>query len=124
MFITLDDYVEPLPALPPRKKSVADEFRHGYENIPDKRPPPRTPAGDSYENVPPIPGTSPSDRPQLPPRAPKQNLLGYENLPSSARSSPRLSSYQNHGMFGLFYTFAIYLNLVIDDVLIWMQRVA
>ncbi|XP_067056974.1 uncharacterized protein [Acropora muricata] len=90
-----DDYVEPLPALPPRKKSVADEFRHGYENIPDKRPPPRTPAGDSYENVPPIPGTSPSDRPQLPPRAPKQNLLGYENLPSSARSSPRLSSYQN-----------------------------
>lgn len=90
-----DDYVEPLPALPPRKKSVADEFRHGYENIPDKRPPPRTPAGDSYENVPPIPGTSPSDPPQLPPRAPKQNLLGYENLPSSARSSPRLSSYQN-----------------------------
>lgn len=90
-----DDYVEPLPALPPRKKSVADEFRHGYENIPDKRPPPRTPAGDSYENVPPIPGTSPSDPPQLPPRAPKQNLLGYENLPSSTRSSPRLSSYQN-----------------------------
>lgn len=92
-----DDYVEPLPALPlpPRKKSVADEFRHGYENIPNKRPPPRTPAGDSYENVPPIPGTSPSDPPQLPPRAPKQNLLGYENLPSSARLSPRLSSYQN-----------------------------
>ena len=121
MFMTLDDYVEPLPALPPRKKSVADEFRHGYENIPDKRPPPRTPAGDSYENVPPIPGTSPSDPPQLPPRAPKQNLLGYENLPSSARSSPRLSSYQNdphYGMFGLFYTFAIYLNLVMDDVLI------
>lgn len=90
-----DDYEEPLPALPPRKKSVADGFPHGYENIPDKRPPPRTPGGDNYENVPPIPGTSPSDPPQLPPRAPRKNLLGYENVPSSARSSPRMSSYQN-----------------------------
>ena len=95
-------FEEPKPSLPPRKSSETVQTPHGYENLPDKGLPPIEPTGEGYVNLPPKP-RSPSDAPELPPRAPKQSKLGYENLPSNPRALPQtFASYQNVTQQGMF----------------------
>ncbi|KAL9987669.1 hypothetical protein ACROYT_G002014 [Oculina patagonica] len=88
------------PGLPP-KRPVSHNV-HGYENIPEKGEeplPPRQPASEGYVNLPPRPGRSSSEPPDLPPRIPPQARGGYENVPtrddSSLRNARTLPAYQN-----------------------------